>query len=92
MNIESRILEKVKKEFSPKMVEVVNNSYLHAGHAAGNGLPLNNQTHFKLIISFSDNQKVNRVEIHRQIKKLLVDEFQDGMHALEIIIKKDIDK
>lgn len=86
MKIEERILQKVKKEFAPKSIEVFNNSYLHAGHAAKNGLPLNNQTHFKLVISFAEENKMGRIEAHRKINKLLESEFKDGMHALEIKI------
>ena len=77
------IEEKLKKQFSPEFLIVVDNSHLHAGHS---GSKPSGQTHFAIKIKSSQFEGLSKIAIHRQINNLLNEEFLNGMHALEIEI------
>jgi len=83
--MKERIIEKLEKNLQPKFLEVKNNSHLHQGHAGDNGT---NETHFAVIISADKFQNLSSVNAHREVNKLLEDEFKKGLHALEIKIRK----
>lgn len=83
--MKERIIKKLSENLSVKYLQVINQSYLHQGHAGDNG---SGQTHFEIIISADDFAKKSRVEAHRKIKDLLKSEFeQNGLHALSIKVK-----
>ncbi len=69
------------KEFS---IEIIDNSHLHIGHNNFNG---KQESHFQIILKCKFFQNFNRLQIHRKINQLLEEEFKDGLHSLEIIIK-----
>jgi BolA protein len=75
------IKEKIIKELAPEFLEVVNNSHLHKGHSGHDG---SGNTHFKIIIKSSNLSHLGKVEAHRRINKVLDEEFNKGLHALEI--------
>lgn len=84
--MKNRIEQKLKEEFVPEILEVKNNSHLHAGHAgnpSGSG-----DTHFAITIKSEKLRDLNRVAAHRKINDLLKSEFEVGLHALEIKIEK----
>lgn len=81
--MEKDIKEKLEKEFSPEFLEVKNNSYLHQGHTGDNG---SGNTHFAIAIKSEKFKGMSKVNAHRAIKKVLIDEFNKGLHALEIKI------
>lgn len=85
LTMKERIIEKLEKNLQPKFLEVKNNSHLHQGHAGDNGT---NETHFAVIISADKFQNLSPVNAHREVNKLLEDEFKKGLHALEIKIRK----
>lgn len=83
--MKERITETLKKNLQPNFLEVKNNSYLHKGHAGDNGT---NETHFAIEIVAEELVGLSKVAAHRRVNQLLKDEFNNGLHALEIKIVK----
>ncbi|MBM5781891.1 MAG: BolA family transcriptional regulator [Pelagibacterales bacterium] len=83
--MEERIIETLRKNLNIKFLEVKNNSYLHKGHLGDNG---SGETHFAISIAAQELETLSLVNAHRKINQLLKIEFERGLHALEIIIKK----
>jgi len=81
--MEERIYQKLTKEFQPKFLEVKNNSYLHKGHAGDNGTL---EPHFAVIIEAENLKNLPRIKAHQKVNNILRDEFNSGLHALEIKI------
>ena len=77
--IESILLEK----FSNWKTEVNDISILHRGH---NNFDGSEETHFSIILNSGSQNKESKLKIHRKINELLKDEFNSGLHALEIKI------
>ena len=74
---------KLNKEFNPKKLILVDNSYLHTKHKSFNP----NKIHLKIIIESNELKKVERIEAHKAIFNLLKHEMKEKIHALEIEIK-----
>ena len=83
MNRVQRIKNLLSDKFNKFSIEVKDKSYLHRGHNAFDG---NNETHIHVFLSISPNHKINRLKIHREINSILKNEFDKGMHSLEISI------
>lgn len=49
-------------------------------------VPLNGETHFKLVIVASCFRDKTRVERHKILNNLLADEFKQGLHALSMYL------
>ncbi len=77
--IESILLEK----FSNWKTEVNDISILHKGH---NNFDGRGETHFIIILNSNSKNKESKLKIHRKINELLKNEFNSGLHALEIKI------
>lgn len=89
MSIQSRIEEKLRGEFSPERLEVINESHLHAGHhhtESGREETFDGtgETHFRVRIVADAFAGMSRVERHRAINALLADELKGGVHALAL--------
>ena len=78
-----RIKKLLSNKFSKISIEVRDNSHLHVGH---NNFDGNNETHIQVLLSINPNLKINRLKIHREINHILKNEFDTGMHSLEISI------
>jgi len=74
------IIKILTDAFQPSMLEVIDESYKHIGHA---GHREGGETHFKVVIS-SAQLSGNRLAQHRQIMKLL---GELNIHALSVEIK-----
>lgn len=81
--MKSTIEKKLKKEFQPQFLEVINKSHLHRGHLENE----TGETHFEVLIGAEELKKIGRIQAHRKINSLLKEEFENGLHALEIKIK-----
>mgnify|MGYP001277859030 FL=1 len=68
------------KEFS---IEILDNSHLHINH---NNFDGTGETHIKIILEKRKEVKIDRLNLHRKINELLKNEFELGMHSLEIKI------
>lgn len=73
------------KELQPIFLQVTNKSHLHRGHV---GISDNNsgETHFAVEISSPLLSGLTKVKAHQKINQILIEEFQKGLHALEIKI------
>ena len=83
MNRKKRIEFILLKNFSEWKFKVNDISILHKGHNDFDG---NHETHFSIILNSNNQNKESKLIIHRKINKLLKDEFNSGLHALEIKI------
>ena len=83
MNRKQRIDKILSNKFDNFLLEIVDNSNLHKGHNNFNG---NDETHIKIILTKKDNSPCNKLNIHRIINSLLEEEFNCGLHSLEIKI------
>jgi len=81
---EDQINNKLSKEINCSILEVINESHMHAGHNDFDGT---GESHFRIVISSLDFADLNRVKIHRKIHDILQDELKH-IHALTIEIKK----
>ena len=83
MNRKKKIELILKNNFIGWKTVVNDISNLHKGHNNYDG---NNETHFSIILNMNNQNKESRLTIHRKINELLKDEFNLGLHALEIKI------
>ena len=76
------IIEKTLREcFQPDLLEVIDESELHRGHA---GFKEGTQTHFRVMIRAKIFEKMSRVSRERAIHKALGSGTMQNIHALSI--------
>jgi stress-induced morphogen len=75
--IESIILEKLERSFSPSHVEVINESDSH-------NVPIGSESHFKVILVSLDFEGKSAVKRHQSVYSELAAELQAGVHALAL--------
>ena len=80
-----RIETILKKNFSPKVLLVRDDSKKHEGHSQVSRNA--KETHFfiKMVLN---NCTITKVNLHRKVYNLLDNEFTTGLHALELDLKK----
>ena len=83
MNRTKRIQDILGKYISNFNIQIIDNSHLHIGHNNFNG---QGETHITINLKNNAKSKINRLEIHRKINSLLKNEFDTGLHSLEIKI------
>ena len=71
------IEEKLKSAFSPLHVDVVDESHTH-------NVPDGAESHFKVTVVSENFDGKMLVARHREINRLLADEFDKGLHALAL--------
>jgi len=81
MSVEENIREKLTAAFSPKELQVVNESHLHAGHA---GSPGTGESHFSVRVVSPAFAGKSRLERHRMVNAVLADELSGKIHALAV--------
>jgi len=77
LNIATEINDIVVQDLAPIRLDVINESHMH-------NVPVNSETHFKLVIvsdSFDGQSLINR---HRTVNKLLASQLNNGVHALSM--------
>lgn len=79
-----RIRHIITEKLSPSLLEVVDDSAKHLGHA---GARPEGETHYSITISAPSLAGKSRVAQHQTIYALLADEFKSGLHALTITVK-----
>ena len=82
-SIEKRIHDILTQALSPVRLEVINESYLHAGHAGGRP-DGSGETHMRVRVISAKFDDINRVQRHRMINELLKPVIDDGLHALAL--------
>ena len=81
--MKQRIENNLKTALEPESIRVINNSAQHAGHMESDD---SGETHFALEIASKELKNIGRIAAHRKINNLLKNEFENGLHALEIKI------
>ena len=80
--VAKRISEKLDKALSPQILQVIDESHLHAGHA---GSRPGGETHFRVKMVSASFVGKSLLERHRKVNEVLGDELKpDGVHALAI--------
>ena len=69
---------------APVLLEVRDDSSLHAGHA---GAAPGGETHYSVLVVSDRFQGQNRVARHRLVNAALQAEFSGGLHALALTLR-----
>ena len=78
MTVKDDIEERLTAAFHPTVLEVVNESYKHAGHAGDDG---SGESHFHITIRAEALAAMTRVVRHRAVQKALGD-LNQRVHAI----------
>ncbi len=81
MSVAKQMQEKLSRAFSPCVVEVLDQSAMHAGHA---GSRPEGETHFHVKIMAEAFIGKSRVMCHRMVNEVLEDDLNGPVHALAI--------
>ncbi|KAI8136983.1 bola-like protein-domain-containing protein [Fennellomyces sp. T-0311] len=84
--IEESAERKIIEALEPSSLEIVNESHLHAHHAAMRG-NTNPETHFRITIVSEHFAGKSMMQRHRLVYGLLNEELQNGIHALSLKTK-----
>ena len=83
MIMQERIVARLMA-LDPTLLDVVDESHLHAGHA---GAREGGGTHYRVRVVSAKFDRHSRIERHRLVYGLLTEEFADGLHALALVAK-----
>ena len=72
----------LRERLAPSKLEVIDESYQHAGHAGANDSGVG--THFRVRIACAGFDGKSRVARHRLVYDALQDFFDQGVHAVAI--------
>ena len=75
------LTRKLTEAFTPRSLNVVDESHQHEGHA---GARPGGQTHFRVYIVSEAFKGKTRIDRHRMINQVLADDLAAGVHALAI--------
>ncbi|MBY0402260.1 MAG: BolA family transcriptional regulator [Cyanobacteria bacterium] len=75
------IAEKIKEALSAVHVELVDNSWMHAGHAGASG----GGSHLHITIVSPVFEGISLLEQHRKVHQVLKEEMAHAIHALELV-------
>ena len=82
--MQERIVARLTAALDPILLDVVDESDHHAGHA---GAREDGGTHYRVRVVSARFERQSRVERHRLVYELLTAEFADGLHALALVAK-----
>jgi BolA family transcriptional regulator, general stress-responsive regulator len=77
----TQIKDKLSQAFRPQMLDVVDESHLHAGHA---GSHPDGESHFRVKIVSEAFAGKSRVDTHRMVNETLKEDLKTRVHALAI--------
>ena len=77
-----QMAERLRNTLQPDQLEVIDESWQHAGHAGANGTGFG--THFRVRIASPVFEGRSRVARHRLVYDALQDFIDGGVHALAI--------
>ncbi len=79
MKTAEKIEKSIRAALEPEILEVKDESHLHAGHA---GAREGGESHFRLLIVSSRFEGLSRVARQRAVNDILRDELKEKIHAL----------
>jgi BolA protein len=80
MAVKDEIEDRLTAAFTPERLEVVNESYKHAGHAGDDGT---GESHFRITIRAGAFAPMSRVARHRAVHQALGD-LNQRVHAIAL--------
>mgnify|MGYP002635439072 FL=1 len=81
MSVAESIENKLKEAFAPLVLNVIDESHLHAGHV---GARPSGETHFRVEIVSAAFDGCSRVDRQRLVYDVLRDELAGPVHALSV--------
>ena len=89
--IADTIKDKLTKSFNPSHLEVIDESYKHAGHAGAAAHAADNpdsrESHFHVVITSDAFDGMSRLARHRAVMAVLDDLMESKVHALSLEFK-----
>jgi BolA protein len=82
MDVAQRIHQRLTERLQPSVLEVTDESALHAGHAGAS--PSGSGSHMRVRIALPLFTGMGRVQRHRLVYDALQDFIDQGLHALAI--------
>ena len=79
-----RIRTLLSQALAPDVLDVRDDSALHAGHA---GATPEGETHYTVLVVSGRFAGQGRVARHRMVNAALADEFTRGLHALALVLR-----
>lgn len=80
MKMEAKIREALERVFQPEILEVINESSQHAGHAGDDGT---GESHFRVRLKTAEFASMSRVARHRAVHTAL-GPITEEIHALAL--------
>jgi len=80
----ARLEDVLTRTFAPAVLQVVDDSARHAGHA---GAQPGGETHYSVLLVSAGFRGVTRVARSRAVHAALASEFSGGMHALSLTLR-----
>ncbi len=84
MSMQRRIESKLRDAFAPEVLEVVDESEQHRGHA---GWREGGETHFRIHMVAEAMAGRSRIERQRAVNRCLADELASTVHALAMELR-----
>lgn len=81
MSMQQRIEARLVEALAPSVLQVIDESALHAGHA---GARAGGETHYRVAVVSAAFAGRTRVQRHRLVYDALANEIADGVHALSL--------
>lgn len=81
MTMKDSMTRKLETSLAPVVLEVIDESHLHAGHA---GWRESGETHFRIHVVADAFAGKSRVDRHRMVNAIVAEELKAGVHALAI--------
>lgn len=85
LSVTEQIDLRLKEALSPQFLEIINESYKHAGHNKAAAIP-NAVTHFHIKIVSEKFKGLSRIQQHQLVFQILHDFIPDPIHALALTL------
>lgn len=85
MTVKNTIEKKLNNQLQPTLLEVIDESALHAGHA---GARPEGETHFRVRVSSPAFEGLSRIAAHRMVHDTIKEELDGPIHALALEVIK----
>jgi BolA protein len=73
--------------FSPEVVEIIDESAKHAGHAHQTGAATGGETHYQILLVSNAFDGQPRLARSRSVHKALDAELKTGLHAISLTLR-----
>lgn len=84
MGLAQEIRDRLEGAFQPTVLDVINESAKHSGHAGDDG---SGESHWRVIIAADGLVPLSRIDRHRAIHKALGPEVIGRLHALALEVQ-----